>query len=561
MGQSQAPAKSTSASAVPPPATALIEGTVTRAADGRPLKRARISLRPQAEGRPTARPRTYQASTDANGKFSISDISPGRYRLSVDRPGYVHSEYGQRQPGRPGANVSLDAGQKMRELVFRLLDDAVITGRVTDEDGEPVISGNVQTLRLSYQRGQKQFFPAGNGQTNDRGEYRIFGLAPGRYYVSAAASPQNGGPGNPRQLRELRAADGTEEPDEVYAPTFYPGTTDPQNAAPLQVAPGQEITGIDLSIAPQRAVRVRGRITAPPQAVDADPSQNRRRFGIQATLLRKGAAGAFSRAFAQQADVDQDQGTFEFRAVLPGSYLIMAFTSDGRRGITHRESVEVGRSDVDGVNIVMSSGAELNGKIRVEGNAGINPQSIRLQLLPAEDSFVGGVAAMVTPEGTFTFQGISVTDKHYLTVLGLPPNFYVKSARIGGEDVTESGIQMPGKAGGTLDVVMSGNGGVIDGTVLDAESLPASAVTVVLVPAVKRRGNPTYYRAATTDSLGKFSMQGIPPGEYKLFSWDDVDPGAWQDPEFLAPYEERGLRVSVAEGATVPAEVRLLVNR
>ncbi len=553
------------ASAAPAPATALVEGTVMRASDGKPLKRAQVTLRPQFDNRAPfdlsqrnqqGRPRTFQGVTDASGKFSIAEITPGRYRLSVDRQGYVRAEYGQRAAGRPGATLTLDPGQKLKEMVFRLLDDAVITGRVTDEDGEPVVNGYVQTLRLSYQRGQKQFFPSGGAQTNDRGEYRIFGLSPGRYYVSATAGGSRGGPGGGRDFRILSNDDSQ---DEVYAPTFYPGTTDPQNASPMQVGPGDEIAGIDLSIAPQRAFRVRGRITAPPASNDGP--QNSRRGGLQAMLMRQAAPGSYSRAFAQQGDVDQDQGTFEFRAVLPGSYVIQVISVADRRATIHRESVEVGRSDVDGVHIVMNSGVDLSGKVRLEGDAGTNLQAIRVQLIPAAETFTGGTQAAVSAEGTFNLQGVPPSEKHFVSVQGIPQNFYLKSAKIGGEEVSESGLQMSLKGGGSLEIVMNANGGRVEGTVLDTDSLPATAVTVVLVPAVKRRANSTFYRTALTDAQGKFSMIGIPPGDYKLFSWDDVDQGAWQDPEFLAPFEEKGLRITIVEGTTIPAEVRLITNK
>ena len=546
----------------PAPAAALIEGTVTRASDGQPLKRARIMVMPQNDPRAMQGPqqggrrRTYQGSTDASGKFSIGNIEPGRYRLTVDRQGYVRAEYGQRAPGRPGAALTLDPGQKMRDLVFRLLDDGVITGRVTDEDGEPVIGGFVQVLRISYQRGQKQFVPTGGAQTNDKGEYRVFGLVPGRYFLSATASPQAGGPGGGRDVRIINSGENFEE---VYAPSYYPGTHDPQNATALPVGPGEELAGIDLSIAPQRAYRVRGRITPPPPSASAGPDAQReiqRRGGIQASLMRKTGSNGYSRAFAQQANVDFDQGTFEFRAVLPGSYVLHVFSMDGRRPITHREPLEVGRGDVEGVNIVMSAGNDISGKVRVEGAAGMDMQRLRVQAMPEED-IAGGAMAAVTAESSFTLQGISPGQKHFISVQGLPPGFYMKSAKIGGEEISETGMPAAGKAG-TLEIVMSANGGRIEGTVLDSENLAATAVTVVLVPMGKRRENPYFYRTTLTDALGKFSLQGVPPGEYRIFAWDDVDSGAWQDPEFLAVYEERGTRVTVVEGAILATDVKLI---
>lgn len=554
------------------PAGAQVQGTVVSAAGGQPLKKARVTLRrvmeggPGAQGgppmgpggeafnRPQVRNVPYTAITDASGQFAITDVQPGRYRLTVERQGYVRAEYGQRQAGRAGATLTLDAGQKLRELLFRMTANGVIAGRVTDEDGEPVVNGNVQALRLAYQRGQKQLFPFGGAQTNDKGEYRIFGLTPGRYYLSATANPQSGGPGGSGNVRIISSS---QQGDEVYAPSFYPGTSDPQNASPIMVGAGDEIAGMDLSIAPQRAFRVRGRITAPPLA---DPSQGQRRGGIQAVLLRRSAAGSYGRAFAQQGDVDQDQGTFEFRAVLPGSYHVLASTLDSRRWITQREPVEVGRADVEGLSIVMGPGVELSGKLRLEGNVALPANRVSVGVIAREEINVGAPSGEVSAEGTFLLPGLSA-ETYFFTVQGIGAGSYLKSARIGGEEVSETGITLPGKAGGQLEMVVSMTGGRIEGSVLDGDNLPAAAVTVVLVPAQKRRANPTFYKWTTTDAQGKFTLQGIAPGDYKLFAWDDVDNGAWQDAEFLAPFEERGTKVAVTEGTTLAVEVRLTVNR
>jgi hypothetical protein len=552
------------------PATAMVEGTVLSAANGQPLKKARVTLRRMFEGGPGAQsfpagqgvefPRQqgrnvpYVAVSDASGKFSIVDVQPGRYRLSVERQGYVRAEYGQRQPGRAGATLTLDAGQKLRELLFRLIEDGVITGRVTDEDGEPVVHGQVQVLRLSYQRGQKQFMTFGGAQTNDKGEYRVFGLTPGRYFLSATASVQFGGPGG---TGNIRFAPGSPQGEEVYAPTYYPGTTEPQNATPISVGAGDEMTGMDLSIAPQRAFRVRGRVTPPPAA---DDRQTQRRGGLQVLLLRRGSAGSFGRAFSQQADVEQAQGTFEFRAVLPGSYYLMAATSDGRRWVTHREPLEVGRGDVEGLHVTIGPGMDLSGRLRIEGNVPLPANRVQVMVVPQEESNFGVPSSAAGPDGTFLLPGLSA-ETYFLAVQGIGPGAFLKTARMGGEDVLETGITLPSKAGGQLEIVMSVNGGRIEGSVLDSENLPAAAVTVVLVPPEKRRKNSTFYKTAVSDAQGRFTLQGIAPGDYKLFAWDDVDSGAWQDPEFLAPFEARGTKVAVTEGTTLAIEVKLIVNR
>jgi protocatechuate 3,4-dioxygenase beta subunit len=141
----------------------------------------RADLSPNSGGAPTS----YSTATDVGGSFAMKDIDPGKYRLSVNRIGFVAGEYGARGPLQSGTTLSLARGQHLQGADFRLTPHAVITGRVVDEDGEPVANAQVQAMRYRYTQGRKQLQPFGGSSTNDLGEYRMFGLAPGRYYLSA----------------------------------------------------------------------------------------------------------------------------------------------------------------------------------------------------------------------------------------------------------------------------------------------------------------------------------------------------------------------------------------
>src|SRR5207248_1961743 len=163
---------------------------VLNATTGDPVNKANLILR-RAEGSAGMGPfpTSYSTTTDAEGKFAMKDIDPGKYRLSVNRTGFVNAEYGARGAMRPGTTLSLDPKQHLQDVVFRLTPQAVITGRVLDEDGEPVAYVQVQSLRYRYNQGRKQLMPFGGASTNDLGEYRIFSLPPGRYYLSATSRP------------------------------------------------------------------------------------------------------------------------------------------------------------------------------------------------------------------------------------------------------------------------------------------------------------------------------------------------------------------------------------
>src|SRR6266566_6136113 len=164
-----------------------IEGQVLNAVTGEPLGKASLTLRRvDAPPGPPGAARAYSASSNASGKFSIVNIEPGKYRLSATRTGFVNAEFGARDFLQAGETLSLDAGRKMSDVLLRMTTNGVVTGKVVDEDREPVAFLTVQAMRYRYNQGKKQLVSFGSASTNDIGEYRIFGLPPGRYYISVS---------------------------------------------------------------------------------------------------------------------------------------------------------------------------------------------------------------------------------------------------------------------------------------------------------------------------------------------------------------------------------------
>ena len=149
-----------------------IEGQVTSAATGAPVRKAEIGLRGTERATPGTMPASYTATTDAGGNFTIK-VEPGKYRLSAQHSGFVSVQYGAWGPNRPGTTLTLGAGQRMKDLSLRLSPQAVIIGRIVDEKNEPIVSAFVQTMRYSYEMGKRQLLPTGGAVTNDLGEYRI----------------------------------------------------------------------------------------------------------------------------------------------------------------------------------------------------------------------------------------------------------------------------------------------------------------------------------------------------------------------------------------------------
>lgn len=548
-----------------PPEKCLVAGQVVKAGTGEPLKKARVTLRKEQS---RESPRTE--ITDAQGRFTFKDVEPGRYRLFAARNAYAQQEYGQRAPNRPGTILTLAPGQQVKDVAFRLPPAAVIAGKVYDADGEAVAGVMVQVLQHRYIQGRRQLAPAGQAATDDRGEYRVFGLPAGRFYVSATYRPGLGafffGGGF-----FGGAGPGGQAPDETYVPTYYPGTNEPGRATPVELRAGNELTNIDFLLLPARAVRVRGRVY---NAVTGKAGRD-----VQVTLMDPSARTAawFARPSGR---VEGANGEFEVKGVLPGSYVATAmwFDQENNEAYTARLPVTVGDAGLEGVELVIERGLDVWGTARVEGAPAETPGAraegdgqeealdlteLRVGFQPKEEGVVifSGNPGFVKEDGSFTLQN---TPRLALRVLlfgsggRLPGNYYLKEARVDGNDVLEEGLDLSaGPPRGQLELVVSPNGGQVEGVALKDQK-PFSGATVALVPEEKRRGRRELYKTATTDQYGRFTLRGIPPGEYKLFAWEEIEQGAYQDAEFLKPYEKLGHEVKVEEGSRLSAELKLI---
>jgi hypothetical protein len=200
-----------------------------------------------------------------------------------------------------------------------------------------------------------------------------------------------------------------------------------------------------------------------------------------------------------------------------------------------REAIEVASADVDGVALVMGSGIDLKGRIRVERNAALDFNVLDIWMCPREGiADMGDSRASIKPDGSFVIWNVAEND-YRLQVSGLPEDFYLKAVRLAGNDALGSELSVSRKQPpGWLEVMLNADGGRVDGLVLNDDK-PFSGATVVLVPGSDRRKEERLYKSTTTDQNGQFSVRGIAPGDYKLFAWEGIEEGAHQDPEFLPP--------------------------
>jgi protocatechuate 3,4-dioxygenase beta subunit len=506
-----------------------IAGMVVKLAGSEPLKRATIQLESTDD-------RTHSISTvtDAGGRFQLKGIAAGRYRLKVLRHGFVTQEYGQKTPNDPGSALTLSPGQDVKDLLFRLIPSAVIAGRIIDEDGEPLPWAQVIALREVYAEGKRKLAPETMVATNDLGEYRLFGLRPSRYFISASYKPNEHLTGSGGMIQ---ASDDASS-EQGYVPSYYPGSPDPAKAVALTIKAGEEIPSVEILLRPVTVFSVRGRVV--------NMVSRRSSPGVMVQLVPQSTGLAWNLPL-HPTNLEKPDGMFEIRDVLPGSYTLIAYWFDEGKRYQARQTFEVGNSDVDGVTLLIAPGVPVYGHVIWEGQPSLERGELSVSLSGADTEYAWGGSARVMTGDMFTLRDVS-EGAYRLSVSGQSRDCFVKSVRYGTTEALDDGFIVRRGTDATLEVALSSRGAHIQGTVADADHLPAAGVWVVLVPDEARRSQSRLYEARTTDQYGHFDLRGITPGNYKLFSWEEVEQGAWEDPEFLKSFEDKGEKIVVQEG-------------
>ncbi|HEV2494150.1 MAG TPA: carboxypeptidase-like regulatory domain-containing protein [Terriglobia bacterium] len=521
-------------------ATGVIEGAVVKTTTGQPLKRAVVTAqgsRPVTGGGVESIERSTH--TDASGHFILRGLPAGEYNLWANRDGYLGQAYGQDTPNSPGKMLKLASGEDKRDVLFRLIPTGAIVGRVYDEDGEPISGVSVQALRYNYFNGARQLNTMAGSPTNDLGEYRLVGLAPDKYYVSATYTNQDAG---------------DDSSSEAYAPVYYPGTNDSSAAVSVEVQAGAE-TPIDFNLIPVPAVRVRGQVVA--------SGLNKPGVGVNVMLMRRQSAWSY---FQGQTYVNPAQGTFEIRNVPPGSYFLMAQVFEQGKQYYARQPLEVGGADVEGLSLSPGPGAEIRGHLRVEGKAGLKSSDglnqvdlagMQINLQPHDQMPFGVQPTQVAADGGFVLKDVP-PGNYVLNVCCLPQDLYLKAAHLGSDDALEHGLSLEASAPpGPLDLVIGTAGGHIEGAVT-SDQKPAAQAVVVLVPDANHRDQTRLFFSTMTDAQGGFSFGSIPPGDYSLFAWKKIEDGAYYDPDFLSSYENLGKSVRIDEGSKLKVQLELI---
>jgi len=518
--------------------TCSISGIVVRQDTGEPLNKAKVTLFNREKWEDSV-----FDLTDSQGRFLLDELACDSYLLRASHPGFVEMSYGQRKPNDPGALLTLTPGQKMAGLVFKLQRTAVITGRVFDENGEPASGAIVRALRPTGQGRRQQTRELGKAETNDLGEFRIYDLAPGRYYIEVGYDPWSfRKESGPRPIRRI--------PKKGYLEAFYPSTTDPSKAQTLTLNPGGELTGLDFRMELVTMNIVRGKILNPPPSSASGG-------GVGVFLLPRGSAlGAHDSIDTNAMAKD---GTFAFQRVPPGSYYINASYFDGetKDWFWLSRPLEVAETDIEGIYLAFAPPIPIWGRVVWEGDQKSDLSSFRVSLRATKEQLPNPGSQALKPDGSFLFR--SVNEGEYRPLILAPNrNCYIKSARVGTTPMVDGKLAIHPGADNSLEFVVGCGAAQVDGQVLTSDSLPASGVYVALVPEPNLRQDSLSYHDETTDQNGHFLLKGISPGEYKLFSWDAVEGGDWLDADFLKPFEDKGVSIHLEEGDHKIIELNLI---
>jgi hypothetical protein len=409
----------------------------------------------------------------------------------------------------------------------------------------------------------------GTARTNDRGEYRLYWVTPGRYYLAAGTPAGPNRPVNPNNI----TASPNEIPERSFVLTYYPGVSDARGAGLIDINPGGEINGIDFTVVGQQLQRIRGRI------VDSDTGRPPRGVGL--SLAYRTLTGN-SAAFSAGEKYNPATGEFELRNVPAGSYVVQAIASDeiaAAEGETlvrvgaialranARVPVEVSDTDVDGVELRLSAGVNLRGRITVDGlplSSVAGWERVRVPLKPTLDSAFGPNVQPAAPvpqapsaDGTFVISGVSPGEFTVGPIAGLPAGLYIKEARFSQTDVLSQPLRFSGVASSPLEIVLSAKASQLDGTALDRSAAVVSGARVVLVPD-RMRGRIDLYRTTLSDSAGRFVFRSVPPGDYRVFGWEALESYGYFNPDVLRAAEPQSTSVHVGESAGMSVTLKVI---
>lgn len=555
--------------------TGRIKGRLLAADTGAPVRRAQVRL-----SGTDVMPKI--ATTDNEGSYEFRDLPAGRFTITATKSGFVSVGYGQTRPFESGKPIDLTEGQVLDRADITMPRGSVISGRILDEFGEPLADASVSAMRSTWVNGRRRLQSTGRtALTNDLGQYRIYGLPPGEYYVSATVRGSQ-----EMQVMELAAATtavraalaptaGSEPPRSGYAPTYYPGTPNGSEAQRLSLALGQEAQNTDFALVPVRLARISGTVIG---------SDGRPLPGVMVNATPRTAGGSNPLMPAAGMSRTDQSGNFTLNSVAPGEYTLTAqgaqtITSTGDGGntmvFTMRRTLgggdgesefgsiplSVAGDDLGNVVIATTKGTSASGRVIYEGGAPPSRGALRISAASADAEgpmMMLGSSSSVTPEGTFEIRGLA--GPRIFRVTNVPAGWVLKAIRHNGTDITDEEVEInPAQPIGGLEVVLTNRTTELSGTV-KAGNDPVTDYTVVIFSDDASKWAAPMSRhvaSARPSQTGRFEIKNLPAGGYYAVALEYIPQGDWNDPEVLERLKAKAERFSLDEGEVKTLDLRL----
>ena len=515
------------------PLTASIGGRITTADTGTPIRGAEVRL--SMDGR-----FSRLVTTNGEGRYELRNLPAGVYKLIVSRTGFISLEFGQRRPFETASTITLGEGQSATGNVA-LIRGGAIFGRVLDQFGDPSVGTRVQVLRVRMENGRRRLITVGAGdQTDDTGAFRVYGLPPGDYYVSASTGLIDAVKRDP--------------------PAYYPGTMNFAEAQPITLGVGAEASADFQIVEAVRTARISG-VVLNSSGVPIAAQVNLRSDTI--------SLGPASESALQLHDDAAADGTFSIQNVPPGPYTLTAMvmpmippippfkTDEAREAVRERMMnqlpetaampIVVSGEDVSGITLAARRGGRVNGRFVADtGVARPLPRGLQVALRSAGP--VGAFLQMSGGSGNDAdFQLAGVSGPTRADVQGVPDGWAVKAILLDGDDVTDDTFDLAGKTG-TLRVVMTDRLTSLSGTIQSNSVIRDHNVIVFPEEGAKWTFPSRFVRTVRADDEGRFRIDGLPPERYLAAALDYLEDGAEQDRQVLERLRTRASAVTLGEG-------------
>jgi len=541
----------------PPDQKCSIEGKVTNSQTSELVKKATVHLYKNTKDGyygPGSTAQGFAATSQNDGTFRFEGVEPGEYRLSGERSGYINTQYGSKAGFGVGTALVLQPGQHLADINLALTPQGVVSGKVLDDDGDPMGQVSVRLLSRNWMRGKERYFPTGQNATNEQGEFRISNLSPGRYYLMATKDTYMAMAG------EEAATPG--KPDVRPVRTYYPSALDRLGASAIEVKAGQELSGMDIRMRTSPTYHVRGKISGSLPDTGRDLTR--------LNLAPEDDSDIFS--FGPVSNIAKDN-SFNLPGIAPGSYVLSVVSLNPFR-ILARQPVAVENADLKDVVVNLLPPATIKGQIRMEGTrppTAVAPdlQSIQVNLQESDSFMVNGMAK-IKADGSFSLEDLSPA-KYISYVSRAPEGTYLKSMRFGQQDVLGKEIDLTSGAGGELELSFSYGVATVSGTLQLPEPDPSSASSdqapkkpasppsaqLVLVPDVLRAdGSGILY--ASPDQNGAFAFRSVSPGHYRGYALENANFASLSNPQVLQALESKGTEVEVKENDKKDIQLKII---